>query len=351
MCLAPNLIPNPNRGRKDKYSCLVDTQSAYIPVPCGHCTDCVHMRQSSIVQRVQVEQRKNHLFFCSLSYNNESLPVVVTSSGYEIRYAARRDVTLMCKRLKKSNAFGRPWKYLAVQELGSKRGRPHHHILFMVEKYPKDTFGDILNLEKLLFDSVLHEWRRNYGSTRRPVYKPLCTYVRRFVRGKLSSNYDLHYVNDASSQNGMSDVAFYVTKYMFKPSERAERLQQALHLNLSEDEYEDIWKIVRPGMTASPGLGLADTDYVRECIRHSKQTSEFPRFYNPVDGSNFPLSRYYSRKGIYTMEDALFFNSKKTDHEVIPDDRTIRKIDKRDKLNLVIQDHDVFSELLDELEP
>ena len=156
MCLSPTLIPNPNLGRKDKMAYLVDTESIYIPGPCGHCKQCVHLRQSSIVQRCQVEERTHHLFFCTLTYNNESLPVVTTSTGFDIRYASRRDVTLMCKRLRKSNAFGRDWKYLAVSELGTKHARPHFHLIFAVDKYPSDTYADIIIISnKIKFQGLL----------------------------------------------------------------------------------------------------------------------------------------------------------------------------------------------------
>lgn len=349
MCLAPTLIKNPNKGRKDKYACLVDVTSDYIPVPCGHCTECVQMRQSSLVQRVQVEQRKNHLFFCTLTYQDSSMPFVTTSTGFDLRFADRRDVTLMMKRLHKSNAFGRNWKYLAVSELGSKGGRPHFHLIFSVEKFPDDTFGDILNLENLMWHAILKEWRRNYGSNRKPVWKPLLTYKQCYRRGSIHSTYDFHYMNDSSTLNGNSDVAFYVTKYMFKPSDRAVKLQQALKLNLPSEEYEDIWKLIKPGFTASPGFGMADVAYVRGCIESSKQSSEFPKFYNPVDGSSFPLSRYYIRKGVYNIDDALFFNAKHTDKEELYDDSDIRKFHKLESLQKVIDDHDLFSTLSDEL--
>lgn len=349
MCLSPSLIPNPNRGRKDKYAKLVDSVSAYIEVPCGHCTQCVQMRQSSVVQRCQVEQMNNHLFMCTLTYCNEAMPIVTTSTGYDIRYADRRDVTLMMKRLHKSNAFGRDWKYLAVSELGSKGGRPHFHLIFSVQKFPKDTFGDILNLENLMFHAVLNEWRRNVGSTRSPKWQKLLIYKECFRSGKLRRTYDLHYMNDADSLSGNSDVAFYVTKYMFKPSDRAVRLQQALRLNLPEDEYNDVWKLIKPGFTCSPGFGMADVGYVRSCIERSKQSSEFPQFFNPVDGSSFPLSRYYSRKGVLTMEDALYFNDRKTDKDNFYDDSDVRKFEKLKVLQKVIDSHDEFSNLSDEL--
>lgn len=339
-------------------SYLCDTVSSQLKVPCGHCTECVQARQRNIIQRLQVEELTNHLFFCTLTYNNQSLPSVGLSNGRSIRYASRRDFSLMVKRLKKNDAFGRPFKVFYVSELGEKNGRPHFHAIFLVEKRKGDRYPEIMQLESRGFANVLAEWRRNYGSNRKPIYKPCCTYVRRMIRGELKSNYDFHYVNPSSSSNGSLDVAFYVTKYMMKPNDHVRRLQQALRLNLDENEYEDVWKLVRPCMCASPGLGMSDEtqiSYVRSCIERSKLTdSEFPRYYNQVNGKTFPLSRYYIRKGVYTVDDAtdFYFKSLKPSDMVMiddrPSDKKIRQFDRLSKLQKVIDSND-SSLLFDEI--
>lgn len=354
MCLSPIQIPNPNYGRRDKMSRFCDVKSQYINVPCGHCTECVYMRQTSIVQRCIAEELDNHLFFCTLTYNDDSLPKLVCSNGVEIRYADMRDVVLMVKRLRRHGYTDRKISYLAVSELGSERGRPHFHLIFSVEKRSTDRYPEILNLEKLLFDAVLLEWRRNYGSTRNPDYRPLCTYVRKFIRGQLKSNYDLHYMNSASSDAGNSDVAFYVSKYMMKPSDRAVRLQQALKLNLDSDEYDSVWSVVKPRFQASTGFGLSSDVqrlYVRSCIDKSRECSDFPKFYSNVSSASFPLSRYYIRKGVYDVDDADFFLAKKDnpDDPIFIDDRArdvvLRKIDKLSKIQDVIDKNDMSFDL------
>lgn len=125
MCISPIRIKNPNLGLVGPNAQFKDTVSHYINVPCGVCHECVSHRQMQMVQRLQVEALVNHLFFCTLTYNDEMMPVITTSTGFDIRYADVRDVQNMFKRLRKKNAFGRPFRYLAVSELGSKRGRPH----------------------------------------------------------------------------------------------------------------------------------------------------------------------------------------------------------------------------------
>lgn len=125
MCLSPVSIENPNYGRKDKHAQFIDVVSRRIYVPCGHCAECIQSRQLQFVQRIQMEEIVNHLFFCTLTYNNDMMPVVSTSTGYDIRFADVSDVQKMFKRLRKRNAFGRPFRYFGVSELGTKKGRPH----------------------------------------------------------------------------------------------------------------------------------------------------------------------------------------------------------------------------------
>lgn len=368
MCLSPIRIRNPNAGMSGMKSTLMkDTTSAFINVPCGVCCECVAVRQMNFVQRIQMESLVNHLFFVTLTYNNEMLPQIGVSSGYSIRYADVSDVQNMFKRLRKRNAFSRPFRFFGVSELGVEKGRPHFHLLICLPKRESDTLPDCLALESLLFREVLHEWRRNVArvwskkkqryipNTRVPDYKPLCTYVRKFVRGKLRSNYDCHYVNPILSDGQEADVAFYVLKYMMKPSDKAQKLQQALHLNLPEEEYESVWSMVKPRHFESDAFGLGQSvkvdgkyvvhpkvlDYLRGCVRRSKKDFNFPQFFSPVKGSHFPLAKYYQGfPEIYSMQDALDFyysdKNARADNVIIPDDvhvsQLIKKVDDFDKI-------------------
>lgn len=357
MCISPVRIRNPNYGIHNKGTEFKDTVSAFINVPCGHCCECVAIRQMSYVQRIQLEAKKNHLFFSTLTYNDESLPTIEVN-GRCIRYADVSDVQKMVKRLRKSKVFGRPFRYLAVSELGSKRGRPHFHILWLLPKFKDDTYNDMLNLEGTLYRSILHEWRRNYGSCRKPVYRPLCTPIRKWIGGKLKTNYDTHYVNPSLTNEGTSNVAFYVTKYMMKPSDREIKLQQALHLNLDEYEYEKIWSKIRPRTFNSLGLGLngeltpfgvePDPDlvsYVRSCVELSKENDVSPKFYVPETGASFPLSRYFKTKAFcYNYDDAKYFAQfLPEDNVILDDDHISEKIVRQDQFNQrkrLVDDHD-----------
>lgn len=333
MCISPTLIKNPNYGYSGKYAFMKDCKSHFIAVPCGYCPECVSIKQLSLIQRCSLEALGGYPFFCTLTYNNESLPKLKTSVNKTICFADCSDVTNMIKRLRKDNAFGRPFRYLAVSELGSLRARPHFHLIFFVKKFDNDTVYTPINLEKILFSKVLSYWSRNYGSSRKPIYKPCCTYIRKFVCGKLKSTYDLHFVSPSTLDASTMDVPFYVTKYMLKPSDKAKRLQQALKLNLPEDEYETVWKKVKPRWFSSLNFGfgvyglqpknqslqerleiLSKTksfELVRHSIDRSLSSQDRPKFYDPESGKSLPLSRYWKSFGnLYTIDDAIAFHYK-----------------------------------------
>lgn len=247
--------------------------------------------------------------------------------------------------------------------VASADGPIHFHLLFIVPKHEGDTFGDCLSLEKRLFDEVLSEWKRNVSDVfikfrgkmvrdwRHPVWKPLCTYVRKFVDGRLRSNFDLHYCNPVLSSGGFSDVAFYVLKYMMKPSDRARSLQQALRLNLPEDEYNSVWSLVRPRHFESEALGLGRADWnqvdghrvydvhpvvlrhIRKGLSASLEMPDepIPSVISPDDGQLRPMASYYKgRPEVFSVQDGLdfFFRSRKSraDNVVIRDDYDVSQV-------------------------
>lgn len=361
MCDSPIRIPNPNffpktdRKKVDvahlKYlRPWVDFSSRTIEVPCGHCKSCIRQKQDSLVQRVQFESRKNHLFMCTLTYAPEVLPSLVVGD-HEIRYADVSDVRNMVKMLRKENAFGIPFRLLYVSEFGSERGRPHFHLLFLFSKdhFPLDKDDYIAACDSFASESqhyftVLRYWRRNIGSRRVPEWIPLTRYKEKWFRGVLRKNYDFHYINPFLTSNGVEDCGMYVLKYMFKPSDRAVRLQQALRLNLDEKEYERVWSIVRPRYCASVGFGYnvknvqlnkgtyeKDPEIVSElraCVDLSRRELDYPSYFHPFNGRQQLISPYYLKNSdIYSRDDRVHFWRKKSENtNAAPGDMTISKI-------------------------
>lgn len=325
-----------------------DTGS-FIYVPCGRCPECLAAKQNSLVQRVQCESKYNHLFFCTLTYDNKHLPRLVlqvpvdtlqdpsgddqTRDVIQLQFAdadeipqdvrdrleqhdreiedrlelagipsvsaveaadpllnpdvvdeetgeciaAFKDVTipyadihhiqLLMKNLRDNNPCdGRELRYLCVSELGKANGRPHFHILFIVEKRDDDYewYNGVhrvkpsvsYNLERSLWKAVFKYWAINVGTRKNPIYEKLFTYRKRFYGQRVYTNFDLHYVDPTKTTDGTSNVAYYVTKYIMKGSERDRRRQQFLRLNLSEEQYRAAWNTIKCRMLASKGLGL-----------------------------------------------------------------------------------------------
>lgn len=363
MCTNPIPVKNPyynlHLRTDDPLFRVKDTRSMYLNIPCGHCDECVKVRQMSFVQRVQMEALDSHLFFCTLTYNNQMIPSILTSEGFSVRYFDKSDFTNMLKRLRVRQCFGRPFRFVAVTELGSLRSRPHLHCIFFVKKFPSDTYYDCLNLEDLLFRSVLSEWKRNVAppvwspkrgkflpNRRCPDWKPCCTFVRSYSRHKVRSTFDLHYVNPVLTDGSEADVAFYVSKYMVKESDSVVNMQRFLRLNHSPEEYFATWSLVRPSWFASSGFGFAPdpssvklrsyvpsphvVSYIRDCVSRSRLNFASPKFFNPVDGKSFPLSRFYLRnQDCYSVDDRLFFFDKSVASGVARPDALF--IDERDR--------------------
>lgn len=258
MCLTPYTKKNPNYGLKHiGFNYLKDCDSQMIDIPCGHCAQCIASKQSAWVQRACEEAKKSHLFFATLTYDNAHLPVLlVPGEEYEIPFADIKHIQLLMKSIRNNKITDRDFKYLACSELGKNGGRPHFHILFFVEKRPYDDACAIRGLEKEFYTLCRKYWAVNKGTDKHPIYEPRFTYREKWYHGQHQTNFDLHYVDPSLTKEGYANVAYYVTKYMLKPSDRENRRQQALHLNLEEDVYEAVWNTVKSRLLVSKGLGL-----------------------------------------------------------------------------------------------
>lgn len=343
MCVSPIKIRNPNYGATAPLVVkTVDTVSQYIRVPCNNCCECLAARQAQLVQRLRLESLTSHLFFCTLTYRPEALPYIDTSTGYRISYADISDVVNMIKRLRKNFAFGRKFRYFAVSERGTSRGRPHFHVLFLVDKKKGDDLSSCLSLEYKYKRIVFKEWRRNVGTSLHPVWMPLCKYAEKFHSGRLFSNYDFHFVDPATTSEGCSNVAFYVSKYLLKPNDKERRLRSALYLNLEPSEYETVWNLVRSRSFKSLNFGVPTNkqiSIVKANIERSQFDPEGFKIVNPINGHPEPMSKYF-RKYVSAVNAINSVNARggPLAPSRVPDERQIRKIDRFvDMLNEINQ--------------
>lgn len=317
MCLSPIYIDNVNRNKisqRSGHAVYSDVSSRMLRVPCGRCPVCIALKQSYLVQRVQMECLDNLVFFGTLTYNAETLPALDVN-GFRLPYADISHWQNMMKNLRKSGVVPRGCRYFVCSEFGSKRHRPHFHFLLFYPKclvnsdYRRITFAECYSLQEILHDAFLKNWRHNVGSTRSPVWVNNCTYK---CVGKFR-NFDCQFVDTISALP--DDVAYYVTKYVCKASDYVDRLKSALYYNLPEKEFVDTWKKIRPRMLFSKGFGNPCSPLVVEHIQRGIRialddpAALYPYYFNVKDGSTWPLSPYYRRRFL-SVDDELLFRSR-----------------------------------------
>jgi hypothetical protein len=109
---------------KDKFT------TEYIPVPCSKCPPCKKRRTSGWSFRLVKEgERSLSALFVTLTYNTETVPI--TENGF--MNLDKADVQKFMKRLRKLSK--QKLKYYVCGEYGTKRMRPHYHlIIFNADK-------------------------------------------------------------------------------------------------------------------------------------------------------------------------------------------------------------------------
>lgn len=378
MCLSPIKIPNPNYGKDaTKFpNFLKDCTSQYLLMNCGHCAECIALEQMYIIQRIQMEALNNWLFMGTVTYKNETMPRLLTSSGYEYRYTDYKDIYDMLRRLKKNNTYGIPFRYTYVTERGGKYGRPHAHFLF---EFKRSDIGNSYEDARTFANEnewvLFNEWKRVTKKGRYSESINLSDYRESIRYGKKHKTYDFHFVDPRLTAGGITDAAFYVLKYMMKGENEnnygndwERRVQRALKLNLPEDEYKACWDTIKSRKRSSLNFGLdvweEDThdytiiEHLRQGVEQSKKTSAYPLYYAPEQLITFPLCPYYKKNAlIYNTKDALDFYYKQDKINGQIDSyysynkeisQSIKKMhDYERKLKIIEQD--VFSETLEEL--
>ena len=343
MCLKPILIKNINHGNTSKFASFTDTTSQYIPVPCGRCSVCLSLKQQYLVQRVQMESLSHDLYFGTLTYNNDMLPTLDVCD-YHLAYPDISDWQKMIKMIRKHENL--KFRYFLVSEYGGRKHRPHFHFILSFPKDDRQSLAERWSFAQYLSDVFLRYWRRNLGSSRSPVWKNLCTYV----RTRKHYNFDLHYLDSNLSSSGHDDIAFYVTKYCLKYDKWVDKLKSSLFFNLDADTYKETWQNIKPRLLLSKGFGSpADPkviEHINKGIFVALQDIDalFPYFISPVNGASFPLAPYYSKRFL-TFDDMLVFNSRKpclTDYDMFVDttkDMTVAQIVEKERRFNVVRDY------------
>lgn len=224
----------------------------------------------------------------TLTYNDDSL--VYTDVGeYQIAYPAFSDVQKLFKRLRKLKYR---FRYAFVSEYGSKSHRPHYHGILAIDK----SFGDPRSLEVKFSRLIAKEWRRNYGTTFLPNYRPLYTPVYNNCR---CTTFDFHYIEPIRGHD--NDVSFYVSKYITKYDKwiRSLLLKILQDDSLSDEETSYLLKCLKPRCNISKDFGDWKDErifsYIKKCAAR-ETLYRYPQFFDINTGKSMPLSPYYGKR-------------------------------------------------------
>lgn len=289
MCLSPIIIKNPyykigNVGLNSFH----DTVNSHIQVPCGQCPQCIAMRQSFFLQRVQMESLRSWLFMFTLTYNDESL-VYANAGDYNIAIPYLPDIQNMFKRLRRA---GYNFRVTYTTEYGKKHYRPHFHGIFALDK----SLGDSRFLEKKFYKLFFNEWRRNYSDDSfNPDWRPLFTPV--FRKGRCTT-FDFHWIEPVMDHD--NDCAFYVSKYITKYDKRTHNLLKKILLDCSlvDGETSFLYKSIKPKCNTSKDFGYWNDPqifaYINRCAAR-KTLFRYPQYYDIYSGKQMPMSPYYGK--------------------------------------------------------
>lgn len=321
---------------------------SYLRVPCGHCPECASLKQAYLSQRVQLLSTDHYVFFQTLTIQDKFMKYKDVN-GYRHRYF---DITYFqnyVKYLRKYNTFHADFKYMAVTEYGGTYHRPHMHILYFIPKetpYYKELVRNcvdatsrnnvIREYASRMFWTLLKLWRHNSGSTKFPVWEPYTRFVSRNGR----RNYDFQYINEHVHGNNSMNVTHYVTKYVLKFDDWVVKKQQALHLNLEQEEYKRIWQYLKPRLLISKHFGdnskyfkdyvAPSFDYTLKQLDKSRDDNELRYYFiNIYTKQVVPMAPYIRDKFMFNeLREELFELS----DEQVKDDPDVYRMERLKRL-------------------
>lgn len=110
-------------------------ESRWQAVPCGKCPNCLKRRLGAWAFRLEKEsQLWDKQYFLTITYN----PVYIPLTRNKFMTLCKKDLQDYFKRLRKNSKAN--FKYYAVGEYGTKRKRPHYHVILFASSFMKDDF-------------------------------------------------------------------------------------------------------------------------------------------------------------------------------------------------------------------
>ena len=213
MCLQPITILNPT-----KYVSIHYKDRFLLQVPCGSCAECQRNKSNEWLYRTLYEfydtfENNGFAIFDTLTYNNDSLPTLDQLEPQLpcVPCFRSKDITNFFKRLRikleRKYSLKSCCSYFLSSEYGTKKQRPHYHLLLFVKTS---------NIDPLEVSSLISEcW--TFGRTDGVPYKSRC--------------YVLHHnVIRLTTIGEILRCANYVTKYVQKDCEFTDLINSRIKL-------------------------------------------------------------------------------------------------------------------------
>ena len=274
MCKHLVKIKNPNFGKKaygQQFGDLITVnpnlvpRSEYIEVPCGKCSECRQKKVNEVIQRAIIESLSSYVYFVTLTYDNDHLPFIVLNNE-KFFYADYNDIQNMFKRFRANGHLDREFRYLAVNEYGDKKHRPHFHILMFVSKLESDDVYTPTTIQNIIYKHLGNYFSKNIGTRKHPIYEPLFTYQVRYTSEGVKTNYFVKFVenedlftyvksNYTSREENVKAIR-YLVGYVNKPSKYEEKVDYVID-SYKEDRqiYLKLRHLLKSQVRYSKGFG------------------------------------------------------------------------------------------------
>jgi len=225
----------------------------YIPVPCSKCPPCMKRRTSGWSYRLIKEgERSSSALFVTLTYDTEYVPL--TEKGY--MNLDKTDVQKFFKRLRKLSKT--KIKYYVCGEYGTKKMRPHYHIILFNANKEHIIKAWILNNKPLGSIHIGQVNEASIGYTLKYMTK----------KGKIP----LHYNDDRQKEFSLMSKRLgdnYITKKMIKWHKQD--LEKRMYVNIPDNKkiampryYKDkIYNDIEKDRIANYIKELAETETIK----------------------------------------------------------------------------------------
>lgn len=280
MCLSPVSISRTYLGRR-----VVSW------APCGKCAECIKDKQNESVIKTleEVMKVKGNVYFLTLTYSDDNVPLTVDEDGELIdeetgeilstlKSLDNKDITNWKKRCKRyiQYHFKRncQFSYLICGEYGPQTHRPHYHALF-IGISPEDM------------EIFKQDWERNNGYTCvKQVSRFDIERTARYVSKYITKMRDLE---DPNVMNGkvakprkMSSIG-----YGMPSKERWSRMK----IDIMGKDYsiEELKEMTQSGKSMKNAIKLADK--ISKSLKYKQ------------NGKEYKLPAYYKKKMLYYKDD------------------------------------------------